>query len=148
MTLAEIVERLREARGGRRLQPPASTAAIDAFTAALRDTYGFDAPATLRELYVIADGIDYDGLQVFATTPAPFASKPNRKINGVIEMNDAYGDFGGLEGRLIIANDNGPLIWGIDTTGEIAIVTSTGDRVATYPSLAAALEAVLLPRLR
>lgn len=58
-------------------------------------------------------------------------------------MNGAYGDFKGLGGRLIFANDNGPDVWGIADDGTVKVVDDMGGEVETYPSLAAALEARL-----
>ena len=146
MSIATLLGKLAAVRGPRPLQPPATATAIDALALAVRERFGIELSAELRELYAIADGIDHDGLQIFATARAPFASTPSRSINGLLEMNDAYGDFGGLEGRVIVGNDNGPVIWGLGADATVKLVTAGSD-LTLYPSLLAALDAELAPRL-
>src|SRR5262245_19749085 len=87
-SIASVLDKLATHRTATRpLQPPASPAAIDALARVVHDRFGVDLSSELRALYAIADGFDHDGLQVFATERAPFASKPSRSINGLIEMN-------------------------------------------------------------
>lgn len=65
--------------------PPADPAAIDAVAGGFRDLFGIDVPPAYRTLWQRSDGVDADGLVIFATTDADLDG-PQQRL-GVLQSN-------------------------------------------------------------
>ena len=69
--LDAIVREMRSYAPSFTLRPPATAAEIDALQAAARDRLGTDLPEAYLDLLRLADGVEFDGVIVYASHRPP-----------------------------------------------------------------------------
>lgn len=72
------------------MQPPATAGQVEALRARVRAELGAPLPAGYEEFLLRYNGLDSNGLRVYATETVPLAGRPDRTLEGFVEANRAW----------------------------------------------------------
>jgi len=86
LKLITQVRILREAYG-EALQPPATKAKIEFLISNTKKRLSYDVPTEYIDFLYIANGLMWNGFQVYATSIVEIVGKKNHYINGFVETN-------------------------------------------------------------
>jgi hypothetical protein len=85
----ELLARVRALREeyGSSLQPPATKAEIDGLIGSAKKSLSYDLPTEYIDFLRVANGLMWNGFQVYAATIVEIVGKKNRHIGGFVETN-------------------------------------------------------------
>lgn len=101
--LVAVVERMQ--LYGECLQPICSDECLQDLQLRARLQLGRDVPDEYCRFLMKANGLDWNGLVVYASERAPIVGYPDRFIEGFVEANLGYRDHEALKDYLIFADD-------------------------------------------
>ncbi len=113
-------------RFGEQLQPPCSPRHLKDLQSSSNNALGHAVPEGYLDLLRLADGLDWNGLQIYASRRSPIVGYPDRIIEGFVEGNLAYRDFEPFNGFLIFAGDGVALYVYDITRNEYQAITAVG----------------------
>jgi len=146
----QLLARLRAAQAtyGEQSQPPCTDERLAHLRRRVRDELGTDLPDEYAAFLRTQDGLNHNGLFIYASETTPIVGTAGATIQGIVEANQIWRDDERLTRYLIFGDGNLDLYARHLPTGEYHVVDRVpGNLVATYPSfeqlIAAALEAHL-----
>jgi hypothetical protein len=88
----EVLEEIRRtmAADGFRMQPPATDAEVSALEKEAEAQLGASVPAEYRAFLRTCNGLDWNGLLIYAASKVPIAGRADRFITGFLEANLAW----------------------------------------------------------
>jgi hypothetical protein len=113
-------------RFGMALQPPCSSAQLETLRRKAVQHLGNTIPDAYIAFLIDANGLDWNGLVVYATERTPIVGYPDRFIEGFVEGNLSYRDYHPLKDYLIFAEDGVVLFTYRLSASEYQIVTTVG----------------------
>jgi hypothetical protein len=144
--LAEIQVRMEE--DGDALQPPAGEAAVQALVARTRAELKAELPEPYAHFLRRHNGLDWNGLVVFATEPSPIVGYADRTIAGFIETNLARRDIAELRDYLIFASTGDEeYCLAVPSKKFVMLDAVSTDEIETYASFGVMLAAALQRRI-
>jgi len=87
------------------LQPPCSDAELHALRHRARLELGHDAPDEYVRFLKRANGIDWNGLVIYASERAPIVGHADRSIDGFVDANLDFRDHSAFADYLVFADD-------------------------------------------
>ena len=90
---------------GEALQPPCPTTAIRKLKAESRKQLSHPIPDEYAEFLAVTNGLDWNGLVLYASDRTPIVGYSDRFIEGFIEGNLGYRDFEPMKDYLVFAED-------------------------------------------
>ena len=105
--------RLDMAEDGEKMQPPCTEAAIEALDRRMREILGVPLSGAHAAFLRRADGIDYNGLVIYASERGSLEGYEDRTIDGVVEANLDLRSLEPMRRYLVIA-ESGTLLWVLD----------------------------------
>jgi hypothetical protein len=104
----DLIKRVAEEqrRFGSNLQPPASEEQIKKLEARAKTELKANSPDEYLDFLRLTNGLDWNGVVVFASETVPIVGHPDRSIAGVVEMNLGYRDDPRF-GDLLVLGSNG-----------------------------------------
>jgi hypothetical protein len=108
------------------LQPPCSAADLERLRDNSVQELQQDIPAGYEAFLQATNGLDWNGLQVFATHRTPIAGFTDRFIGGFVDENLRYRDFEPMKQFLVFAGD-GTVLHVFDTVrAEYQVILAVG----------------------
>lgn len=103
----EILERIKKEhqKFNLQLQPPAKEESLAILQVLAHEKLCATIPAPYLNFLRITDGLDWDGLTIFATTTTLIVGYEDRWIQGVVEANLAYRDFSPMKDYVVFGED-------------------------------------------
>jgi len=140
--------RLAQATYGEQSQPPCPDERLARLRRRVRDELGADLPDEYAAFLREQDGLNHNGLFVYASEPTPIVGATGATIQGMVEANLIWRDDEHMIPYLVFGDGNLDLYALHVPTGEYQVVDRVpGNLIATYPSfehlIAAALDAHL-----
>jgi hypothetical protein len=138
----------RAATYGESLQPPATPEQLSRLRRRAFDALQVTPPIEYFHFLERCNGLDWDGLTLYAAEPAPLAGHPDRVIGGLIDENLArralpawtaylvFGDTGDDAYCLHLGSNRYCLVDAVST-----------DEIEAYPSFGTMVGAALAPRV-
>jgi hypothetical protein len=85
----ELLERVaqEQVRFGSALQPPATAEQIQRLVERARVELGAELPADYLSFLRLTNGLDWNGVALYASDPLPLVGHADRSIAGLVEMN-------------------------------------------------------------
>jgi hypothetical protein len=105
--LSVIIEKARSIRWP--VQPPATAAEIERLVSRSEQELGVRPPNEYPALLQTVNGLEWNGLVVYATRRTRLVNDPRKVIEGFVEGNLNYRDFEPLRQYLIFADDGSAL---------------------------------------
>lgn len=113
-------------RFGLTQQPACSPNDIDTLKRNALHELGHTIPGAYLAFLSVVNGLDWNGLVVYASERSPIVGFTDRFIEGFVEGNLAYRDFEPLKGYLIFADDGDALFTYQISTSKYQVVASVG----------------------
>jgi SMI1 / KNR4 family (SUKH-1) len=140
--------RLAQATYGEQSQPPCPDERLARLRRRVHDDLGAVLPDEYAAFLRTQDGLNHNGLFVYASETTPIVGAAGATIQGIVEANLTWRDDEQMVSYLVFGDGNLDLYALHVPTGEYHVVDRVpGNLIATYPSfeqlLAAALEAHL-----
>jgi hypothetical protein len=90
--ISDLVSRLTQVKEsfGLKMQPPCRAEDIERLRQRARAELGADLPSGYVEFLGLADGLDWDGLLIYASRTAPLTGNPQHTVPGLIEANQNW----------------------------------------------------------
>ena len=66
---------------------------------------GLELPADYLDFLAHSDGLDWNGVVIYASEPLPIVMHPDRSIAGVVEMNLVFRDDRSFHDLLVLGSD-------------------------------------------
>ena len=86
-------------------QSPCSGIQLDQLKRRARVELGTDLPAGYVDFLAHTDGLDWNGVVIYASEPLPIVRHPDRLIAGVVEMNLIFRDDRRFDDLLVLGSD-------------------------------------------
>jgi len=90
---------------GETLQPPCPEACLMDFKRRAGQELGCDIPAQYIAFLAKANGLDWNGIVVYASKRTPIADYPDRMIDGMVEANLEFRGHVPMRNYLVFADD-------------------------------------------
>jgi hypothetical protein len=87
---------------------------------------GHDIPQQYADFLAITDGLDWNGLVVYASERTPIVGYSDRFIEGFVEGNLNYRDFEPMNGFLVFADDGVALYAYCISARQFQVILSVG----------------------
>lgn len=113
-------------RFGLTQQPACSLNDIEILKRNALNELGHTIPDAYIAFLSVLDGLDWNGLVVYASKRSPIVGFTDRFIEGFVEGNLTYQDFEPLKDYLIFADDGDALFTYQISTSKYQVVTSVG----------------------
>jgi hypothetical protein len=128
------------------VQPPCPARELKALRRRLKATLGLDLPAEYEELLSLRNGIDYNGTLIFAAATTPYAGRPGKFIEGLVEANEIRRE---RAEHLLIFGESGMEMYALDLeTGRFVVADDVSlDVYEDYGSFDRLMIAALEKRL-
>src|SRR5262245_22781847 len=97
--LDEIGEQMSEA--GRQLQPPCPARSLEYLAGMVRAVFACPLPASYAEFLGGTDGLEWNGLMIYASATTPVSGSEQASIQGFVEANLLWRDYQPNEDFLI-----------------------------------------------
>ena len=127
-----MYDRLLEAIKGRKhsygedLQPPCSHEDLKSLRIRAKSELDFDIIDGYARFLKKANGLDWNGLVVYASKRAPIVGYSDRFIDGFVEANLAFRDFEPMKDYLVFADDGVVLFTLHAATNKYEVITRVG----------------------
>lgn len=133
---------------GDSLQPPCSSQALADLQVRTQKELGTELPPGYSEFLRLHDGLDWNGLVIFASKTVPITGYKDRFIEGFVDANMGFRSSGWKK-KFVVLGDNGMDLYVFEPDVK---KFSARDRVSldpneTYPSFEKMLSAALANRL-
>lgn len=137
-----------QARYGERSQPPCTEERLERLRQRTRAELGAEVPEEYAAFLRTQDGLNHNGLFVYASETSPVAGGADANIEGLVEANLGWRDDEFFNDYLVFGEGNMDLYVRHLPTGDYQVLDRTpGNLIETHPSfeqlLAAALKAHL-----
>lgn len=137
-----------QARYGERSQPPCTEERLERLRRRVREELGAELPEGYAAFLRRQDGLNHNGLFIYASETSPVAGGADATIEGLVEANLGWRDDEYFNDHLVFGEGNMDLYVRHLPTGEYQIIDRTpGNVIETHPSfeqlIAAALKAHL-----
>jgi hypothetical protein len=137
-----------QAKYGERAQPPCTEERLDGLRRRARQELGAEVPEEYAAFLRAQDGLNHNGLFIYASETSPVAGAPDAAIEGLVEANLGWRDDEHFNNYLVFGEGNMDLYVRHLPTGDYQVIDRTpGNLIETHPSfnqlLAAALKAHL-----
>jgi len=94
-----------QARSGRTPQGPCPDVQLARLRRRVRAELGTELPAEYVDLLAHANGLDWNGVVIFASDTTPIVGHLGRSIAGIVEMNLGFRDDRRFEDLLVLGSD-------------------------------------------
>lgn len=111
---------------GRAMQPICAFSELETLRKKSLQKLGMAVPEPYTAFLALTDGLDWNGLVVYASKRTAIVGFPDRYIEGYIEGNQDYRDFPPLKDYLIFAEDGVVLFTYRISASEYQVVTVVG----------------------
>ncbi len=144
--LAEV--RAAQTRYGEQSQPPCTDDRLAQLRRRVREELSADLPDDYAAFLRSQDGLNHNGLFIYASETSPVAGAPDATIEGLVEANLGWRDDDHFNDYLVFGEGNMDLYVRHLPTGDYQVIDRTpGNLIETHPSfdqlIAAALKAHL-----
>jgi hypothetical protein len=104
---AALLERIADdqRRVGSQLQPPCTQDEMQRLVEHARATLRTELPAEYLDFLRLANGLDWNGVVVYASDTVPIVGHPDRSIAGVVEMNLNFRDASVFQSLIVLGSD-------------------------------------------
>jgi hypothetical protein len=135
-----------QARYGEQPQPPCPDDRLEQLRQRVREELGAELPDEYIAFLRTRDGLNHNGLFIYASETAPVVGATNATIQGVVQANLGWRDYEPWGAYLVFGEGNMDLYVRHLPTGEYRVIDRVpGNIIETHPSfdrlLAAALRA-------
>ena len=86
-------------------QPPCNDDELQRLIERVRQTLRIDPPAGYLDFLRLSNGLDWNGVVIYAADTSPIAGHPDRIIPDIVEMNLNYRDDSRFEDLLVIGSN-------------------------------------------
>ena len=93
-----------ERRFGSTLQPPCTESQISALVTRAKSELQATPPEQYMEFLELTNGLDWNGVVVYASETVPIVNHPDRSIAGLVEMNLNYRDDARFSDLLVLGS--------------------------------------------
>jgi hypothetical protein len=93
-------------RYGESLQPPCDAKAVDSLRLRAREQLRLEIPPGYAEFLMLHNGLDWDGLVIYASETCPISGYVDRFIEGLVESNLGFRDNARMK-RFLVLGDSG-----------------------------------------
>jgi hypothetical protein len=116
-------------------QPPCGKQERENLYAAVQKELGAALPREYLELLEVVNGLDYDGLVIFASKRGPYVDDPATDLEGIIEANSDYRDNPDMSDYLLFGED-GTVFYAQDLrSGRFVVCLTVGlTELESYPT--------------
>jgi hypothetical protein len=127
---------------GRKMQPPCEPKALSRCLARHEAVFGIPAAKDFARLLAVADGILFNGVEVYGSTTRPSANTRGVKVRGIFEVNallrrDGYEDAESM----VYYGENDLYLFGFGLDARAYVVQARGgDHVESPKTFAALIE--------
>ncbi|HLM58673.1 MAG TPA: YrhA family protein [Pyrinomonadaceae bacterium] len=137
-----------QAKYGEQAQPPCTEERLERLRQRARRELGVEVPEEYAAFLRAQDGLNHNGLFIYASETSPVAGAPDATIEGLVEANLGWRDDEHFNSYLVFGEGNMDLYVRHLPTGDYQVIDRTpGNLIETHPSLdqliAAALKAHL-----
>ena len=137
-----------QARYGEQRQPPCTDHRVEHLRQRVREELGAELPDAYAAFLRARDGLNHNGLFIYASETAPIVGATNATIQGIVQANLAWRDDEHFVNYLVFGEGNMDLYVRHLPTGDYHVVDRVpGNLIETHPSfeqlLAVALRAHL-----
>lgn len=137
-----------QARYGERSQPPCTEERLERLRRRARQELGAEVPEEYAAFLRTQDGLNHNGLFIYASETSPVNGAPDATIEGFVEANLGWRDDEFFKDYLVYGEGNMDLYVRHLPTGDYQTIDRTpGNLIGTHPSfeqlIAAALQAHL-----
>ena len=103
----ELLKRVEEEqrRFGSALQPPAAEEQIQRLLDRAREELHTEPPAEYLDFLRLTNGLDWNGVVIYASETVPIVGHPDRHISDLLEMNLNYRDDPRFEDLLVLGSN-------------------------------------------
>lgn len=103
----ELLKRVGEEqrRFGSRLQPPCSEEQLQLLVTGADKELHTELPPEYLNFLRLTNGLDWNGVVIYASDTVPIVGHPDRFINGIVEMNLNYREDPRFEDLLVIGSN-------------------------------------------
>lgn len=131
--LAEV--RAEQARYGGHRQPPCTEERLARLRRRVREELGAELPDEYVELLREQDGLNYNGLFIYASETTPIVGARDASIQGIVEANLGWRDIESMNVYLVFGDGNMDLYARHLPTGEYHVLDRVpGNLIETHPS--------------
>lgn len=109
-------------RHGVTLQPPCRPTELERLRERARRELHAELPPEYVELLVRTDGLNWNGLFIYASATTPVVRSPHASIHGFVEMNLLYWDGNSFDDLLVFGEGNMDLYTRRMSSGEYLIL--------------------------
>lgn len=142
----QLLTRLRaeQARYGESSQPPCTEANLERLRQRARAELDAEIPDGYADFLHAQDGLNHNGLFIYASETSPIAGGADATIEGLVEANLSWRDDDFFKDYLILGEGNMDLYVRHLPTGEYQTIDRTpGNLIDTYPSFDQLIAAAL-----
>jgi hypothetical protein len=137
-----------QARYGERSQPPCTEERLERLRQRAREELGAEVPEEYADFLRARDGLNHNGLFIYASETSPVAGGTDATIEGFVEANLGWRDDEHFNGYLVFGEGNMDLYVRHLPTGEYQVIDRTpGNLIETHPSFAQLIAAALKAHL-
>lgn len=137
-----------QARYGERSQPPATEERLESLKQRAREELGAEVPEEYADLLRTQDGLNHNGLFIYASETSPVAGGANATIEGFVEANLGWRDDEFFRDYLVFGEGNMDLYVRHRPTGQYQVLDRTpGNLIETHPSFEQLIAAALKSHL-
>lgn len=140
--------RAEQARYGGHIQPPCTEERLAQLRLRVRDELGAELPEEYADLLRMQDGMNYNGLFLYASETTPIVRARGAAIQGIVEANLGWRDDERLNAYLVFGDGNMDLYARHLPTGEYHVLDRVpGNLIETHPSFELLIVAALTSHL-
>ena len=126
-----------DARFGDHSQPPAVSGALTELRQRVHEKFDYELPKAYMAILALSDGVNFNGYTLYASKTLPIIGCPDRFIEGFIEANDLWEDYGNnTDHHLLVFGETGDDLFLFDRQDEKFKVTDKvgGDAYQEFDS--------------
>lgn len=137
-----------QARYGERSQPPATEERLERLRQRAREELGAEVPEEYLDFLRTQDGLNHNGLFIYASEPSPVEGTTDATIDGLVEANLGWRDDDFFKDLLVFGEGNMDLYVRHLPTGEYRVIDRVpGNLIETHPSFKQLIAAALKSHL-
>ena len=137
-----------QARYGMQIQPPCPEERLARLRRRVRDELGAELPDGYEAFLRTQDGLNYNGLFIYASETAPIVNVRGAAIQGIVDANLGWRDIEQMVAYLVFGDGNMDLYALHLPTGEYHVLDRVpGNLIETHPSFELLMTAALKAHL-